>query len=75
MTGALKNASDQLKITAIKALQLKSGATLVRVETDAGIHGYGPCHGVTGPFMRAAIAALEGPKRWSPLSRSTSRTR
>ncbi len=52
---------DEIKITAIKALQPKEGATLVKVETDAGVSGYGPCHG-TGPFVRAAIARLEGPR-------------
>ncbi|MGM0401362.1 MAG: mandelate racemase/muconate lactonizing enzyme family protein [Chloroflexota bacterium] len=51
----------EVKITAIKALQPKQGATLVKVETDAGVSGYGPCHG-TGPFVRAAIARLEGPR-------------
>ncbi|MGC9347601.1 MAG: mandelate racemase/muconate lactonizing enzyme family protein [Anaerolineae bacterium] len=50
-----------LEITAIKVLQPKRGATLVKVETDAGIAGYGPCHG-TGPFVRAAIDRLEGPR-------------
>jgi L-alanine-DL-glutamate epimerase-like enolase superfamily enzyme len=54
-------ASSDVKITAIKALQLQRGATLVKVETDVGVSGYGPCHG-TGPFVRAAIAALEGPR-------------
>lgn len=62
MTSALKDATDQLKITAVKALQLKNGQTLVRVETDGGIHGYGPCHGVTGQFIREAVAGLEGPR-------------
>ena len=52
---------NQVKITAIKVLQPKRGATLVKVETDAGVSGYGPCHG-TGPFVRAAIAGLEGPR-------------
>jgi len=52
---------DQVKITAIKVLQPQRGATLVKVETDAGASGYGPCHG-TGPFVRAAIAGLEGPR-------------
>ena len=52
---------DQVKITAIKVLQPQRGATLVKVETDAGVSGYGPCHG-TGPFVRAAIADLEGPR-------------
>ncbi|HRJ44216.1 MAG: mandelate racemase/muconate lactonizing enzyme family protein [Caldilineaceae bacterium] len=55
------SSTNQVKITAIKVLQPKSGATLVRVETDAGVYGIGPCHG-TGPFVRAAIAALEGPR-------------
>lgn len=62
MTDTLKKATNQLKITAIKALETKDRATLVRVETDGGIVGYGPCHGVTGPFIRAAIGGLEGPR-------------
>lgn len=64
MKDALPDAASpdgHVKITAIKALQPTSGATLVRVETDAGACGYGPCHG-TGPFVRAAIAGLEGPR-------------
>lgn len=52
-------ARDQVRITAIKALELQRGATLVKVETDAGISGYGPCGG-TGPFARSVIASLEG---------------
>ena len=52
---------DQVRITAIKVLQPQRGATLVKVETDSGVSGYGPCHG-TGPFVRAAIAGLEGPR-------------
>ena len=55
------SARGQVKITAIKALQPKRDATLIKIETDAGISGYGPCHG-TGPFVRAAIARLEGPR-------------
>ena len=38
-------AAGQHKITAIKALQLKEGSTYIKVETDAGISGYGPCGG------------------------------
>jgi len=52
---------DEVTITAIKVLQPRRGATLVKVETDSGVSGYGPCHG-TGPFVRAAIAGLEGPR-------------
>ena len=64
MKNALPNTSslaDTVKITDIKVLQPKSGATLIKVETDAGQFGIGPCHG-TGPFARAAIDHLEGPR-------------
>lgn len=50
-----------VKITAIKAMQLRDLRTLIKVETDAGISGYGECHS-SGPFAREAIAALEGPR-------------
>lgn len=50
-----------MKITAIKALQPKEGTTLIKVETDAGLCGYGPAQG-SGPFVRAVIAGLEGPR-------------
>jgi L-alanine-DL-glutamate epimerase-like enolase superfamily enzyme len=52
-------AHGQVKITAIKAMQLNDLRTLIKVETDAGIEGYGECHG-SGSFARAAIAGLEG---------------
>ncbi|HJP32658.1 MAG: mandelate racemase/muconate lactonizing enzyme family protein [Candidatus Latescibacteria bacterium] len=51
----------QIRITAIKALQPQQGATLIKVETDAGVYGIGPCHG-SGPSVRAAIEGLEGPR-------------
>ena len=54
-------ATGQVKITAIKALQVKPAGTLIRVETDAGLCGYGECGG-TGPYARFAIATLEGPR-------------
>ena len=59
--GETSSAVGQVRITAIKAVAQKRGATLVRVETDAGVYGIGPCHG-SGPFVRAAIAGLEGPR-------------
>jgi L-alanine-DL-glutamate epimerase-like enolase superfamily enzyme len=52
---------DQIKIIAIKAMQIKGTATLIKIETDAGLEGYGACHG-SGPLARAAIAELEGPR-------------
>ena len=55
------SARGQVKITAIKALQPERDAPLIKIETDAGISGYGPCHG-TGPFVRAVIDRLEGPR-------------
>ncbi len=57
----LTRSASQVKITAIKAMQLQDGRTLIKVETDAGVAGYGECHG-SGPFAREAIAALEGPR-------------
>lgn len=61
ITSPLANQTSTVKITAIKALQLQEGRTLIKVETDAGVAGYGECHG-SGPFAREAIAALEGPR-------------
>ena len=48
---------SQIQITAIKAMQV-GRRTLIKVETDAGITGYGPCGG-SGPFARDVIAGLE----------------
>ena len=53
------SARGQIKITAIKAMQVKTMATLIRIETDAGIVGYGPCGG-SGPLARAVLASLDG---------------
>lgn len=54
--------STAAKITAIKAMQLNArGGTLIKIETDIGVTGYGECHG-SGAFARAAIAQLEGPR-------------
>lgn len=55
------SARGQIKITAIKAMELNDRRTLIKIETDAGIDGYGECHG-SGPFAREAIAALDGPR-------------
>jgi galactonate dehydratase len=46
-------------ITAIKAMAVRNQGTLIKIETDAGIVGYGEAHG-SGPLARAAIASLEG---------------
>ena len=46
-----------VKVTAIKALQPKHGATLIRIDTDAGISGFGPCI-ETGPVARSVIDKL-----------------
>jgi L-alanine-DL-glutamate epimerase-like enolase superfamily enzyme len=55
---------SDVKITGIDALQprAREGTTLVRVRTDAGVTGYGPCGRTSGPAAREAIAALEGPR-------------
>ena len=52
-------ARRQVRITAIKAMQTKAG-TIIRIETDAGIVGYGPSASsgpslATGPYVRDVI--------------------
>jgi galactonate dehydratase len=47
------------KITAIKALQIQNAQTLIRIDTDAGISGYGEC-GTDGSTARAVIRAYNG---------------
>jgi len=51
------SARGQLQITAIKAMQVKGMASIIRVETDAGFIGYGPC-GASGPIARSVIERL-----------------
>ncbi len=55
-------AAGATKITSIKAMQLKEGRTLIRIDTDAGISGYGEC-GAVGPVARAVVAAYNGAGR------------
>jgi L-alanine-DL-glutamate epimerase-like enolase superfamily enzyme len=55
------------KVTKIQALQLKDGRTLIRVDTDAGISGYGECN-TPGPAARSAIAAYNGAGRLPDLA-------
>jgi L-alanine-DL-glutamate epimerase-like enolase superfamily enzyme len=45
----------QAVITAIKALRLDSGFCLIRIDTDAGISGYGECGDLDGDLVRASI--------------------
>lgn len=45
----------QARITAIKALRLDSGFCLIRIDTDAGISGYGECGDLDGDLVRAAL--------------------
>jgi galactonate dehydratase len=51
---------NQLKITAVKAMQLTFGAnnTLIKVETDGGVIGYGEA-GSSGPMARARIQTMQ----------------
>ena len=54
------HASDTTtRITRITAMEVKGQGTFIKIETDAGVVGYGECRG-SGPFARAAIAELEG---------------
>src|SRR5688572_32878512 len=50
----------RVKITAIKAMQIRNiaGNTLIKIETDAGLIGYGEA-GVSGPMARARIEHMK----------------
>lgn len=45
----------QATITDIAAMRLDSGFCLVRIDTDAGISGYGECGNLSGDLVRAVI--------------------
>lgn len=45
----------QAKITGIEAMRLDAGFCLIRIDTDAGISGYGECGNLDGDYVRAAI--------------------
>jgi galactonate dehydratase len=55
------------KITRIQALQLQAGQTLIRVDTDAGLSGYGECN-TAGPVARSVIAGYNGAGRLPNLA-------
>src|SRR3569623_3511291 len=42
-------------ITAIRAMRLDDGFCLIRVDTDAGVSGYGECGALDGDLVRAVI--------------------
>ncbi|RYG21173.1 MAG: hypothetical protein EON93_26180, partial [Burkholderiales bacterium] len=45
----------QASITAIKAMRLESGHCLIRIDSDAGLSGYGECGDLDGDLVRAVI--------------------
>ncbi len=45
----------QATITDIRAVRLDSGFSLIRIDTDAGISGYGECGDLDGDLVRASI--------------------
>lgn len=51
----------KVKITAVRAMQVRdiAGNCLIRVDTDAGLTGYGEA-GVSGPMARSRIQQLSG---------------
>lgn len=53
--------AGKVKITAIRAMALKNiaGNCLIRIDTDAGLTGYGEA-GSTGPMARARIETMKG---------------
>lgn len=67
LSALAQSARNMVKITAVKAMQLREGRTLIKIETDAGVSGYGEC-GANGPVARAIIAAHNGGARLPHLS-------
>src|SRR5215831_9094315 len=61
------SAEGLTKVTKIQALQLKDGRTLVRIDTDASISGYGECN-TPGPAARSVVAAYNGAGRLPNLA-------
>jgi len=57
---SLGTEKSHVRITAIKAMELKNtaGQSLVKVETDSGIYGIGEA-GASGPMVRAQIRYME----------------
>lgn len=59
MTAPLPHLADtdrgQATITAIRAMRLDSGFCLIRIDTDAGISGYGECGDLDGDLVRAVV--------------------
>ncbi len=51
---------SRVRITALKAMELKdsAGQSLVKVETDGGLEGYGEA-GASGPVVRAHLKETE----------------
>jgi len=51
---------NRVRITGVKAMQLKNqaGQSLVKIETDAGVYGIGEA-GASGPMVRAHLRNLE----------------
>jgi galactonate dehydratase len=52
---AAAGAAGRVSITAIRAMRLEDGFCLVRVDTDAGVCGYGECGNNDGDLVRAVI--------------------
>jgi L-alanine-DL-glutamate epimerase-like enolase superfamily enzyme len=55
------------KVTKIQALELKDRRTLIRVDTDAGLSGYGECN-TPGPAARSVIELYNGAGRLPHLA-------
>ena len=47
--------AGEVKITGIAAMRLDDGFCLIRVDTDAGVSGYGECGDIDGAHVRATI--------------------
>ncbi|MEO8882142.1 MAG: hypothetical protein ABI377_01795, partial [Devosia sp.] len=55
LENAATGTRGMVKITDIRAMRLDDGFCLIRVDTDAGISGYGECADNDGDLVRATI--------------------
>jgi len=55
LNDAVASHAGAVKITAVRAMRLDDGFCLIRVDTDAGVSGYGECGDLDGDLVRAVI--------------------
>src|SRR6478752_1321273 len=55
LNDAVASHAGAVKITAVRAMRLDDGFCLIRVDTDAGVSGYGECGDLDGDLVHAVV--------------------